>query len=310
MKLSVALKTSLNELRMQMLGVQVLFGFQFGGLFQDGFDDLSPSSRKVNAAGLALMIAAIGILISVPCQHRIVEQGESTMRIQRTAARFGKLALLPLAAGIGCDMYVATTRAFDYTLGTAVAAVSFALALAAWFGLGWGLRRHQRLPNTEELMEKDPTPVHAKIEQMLTESRVILPGVQALLGFQLIVMMSKSFDELPYPVRLVHLGALFALSLAMTLLIAPAAVHRLAFNGRADDRMHAIGSILVTLALIPLAAGLCADLFVALTRLFEGSVAALVVAVAAFAALIGLWYIVPMALRPAGRRAIGPHHSC
>ena len=38
MNLQEALKTSLDELRMQMLGVQVLFGFQFQGVFQEGFD--------------------------------------------------------------------------------------------------------------------------------------------------------------------------------------------------------------------------------------------------------------------------------
>ena len=32
------LKTSLDELRMQVLGAQVLFGFQFQGLFQDTFE--------------------------------------------------------------------------------------------------------------------------------------------------------------------------------------------------------------------------------------------------------------------------------
>jgi len=37
LKLGDALKTSLNELRMQMLGVNVLSGFEFRGLFQDTF---------------------------------------------------------------------------------------------------------------------------------------------------------------------------------------------------------------------------------------------------------------------------------
>ena len=59
MRLDQALKTSLDELRMQMLGVQVLFGFQFQGLFQDGFEDLSALARSVYAAGLALLLLAL-----------------------------------------------------------------------------------------------------------------------------------------------------------------------------------------------------------------------------------------------------------
>ncbi len=306
MKLGDALKTSLNELRMQMLGLNVLFGFEFRGLFQDGFREISRSGRAVDAAGLLLMVAALGLLIAAPCQHRIVEEGEETERIQRAATRFSKLALLPLASGIGCDIYVATSRAFGATMATVAAALSFGLALVAWFGLGWWLRHHLAAPDRRDDMEKHPTPLHEKIDQMLTESRVVLPGVQALLGFQMIVLLSKSFDELSPAVRLVHLGALLAMALSMTLLIAPAAVHRLTFDGRDEDRMHAIGSILVTLALIPLAAGLCADLFVAMTRLFDGSIVGPVVAVASFAVLIGLWYVLPLLLKPKVRRALSP----
>jgi Family of unknown function (DUF6328) len=81
MKLESALKTSLEELRMQMLGVQVLFGFQFQGLFQDNFPALPTSARMADAIGLALMIAVLSLILAVPCQHRIVENGECTLRI-------------------------------------------------------------------------------------------------------------------------------------------------------------------------------------------------------------------------------------
>lgn len=101
----------------------------------------------------------------------------------------------------------------------------------------------------------------------------------------------------PPGVRSVHLGALLAMALSMTLLIAPAAVHRLTFDGRDEKRMHSIGSLLVTLALAPLAAGLCADLFVAMYRLFDGGAVGPLVAGVAFTVLIGLWYVVPMLLK-------------
>src|SRR6202023_1668183 len=81
MKLQDALKTSLDELRMQMLGGQVLFGFQFQVMFQDNFRAVPHSGRVVYALGLALMIAVTGLLIAVPCQHRLVDGGETTLRI-------------------------------------------------------------------------------------------------------------------------------------------------------------------------------------------------------------------------------------
>ena len=51
-------------------------------------------------------------------------------------------------------------------------------------------------------MEK--TPLNERITQMLTEARVVLPGVQALLGFQLTSVISQSFEKLPASSKLVH----------------------------------------------------------------------------------------------------------
>ena len=41
------------------------------------------------------------------------------------------------------------------------------------------------------------TPLKNKIEQLLTEARVIIPGGQALLGFQFIVVFTKSSPSFP-----------------------------------------------------------------------------------------------------------------
>jgi hypothetical protein len=152
-------------------------------------------------------------------------------------------------------------------------------------------------------MQHERTPLHTKIEQMLTEARVILPGAQALLGFQLIVMMTKAFEQLPFAVKLVHLAALANLALAIILLICPAAIHRIAFGGSADLRLHSTGSLLITIALLPLALAISCDLWVALTILFGEGLAALAGSVGAFALLMVLWFLLPLLLR---RRQTGP----
>jgi hypothetical protein len=304
MKLENLLKTALDELRMQMLGVQVLFGFQFQGVFQEGFDDLSQTGRYVNALGLGLMIVALALLIAAPCQHRIVEHGETTERIHRAATRFSKLALFPLAGGIGCAVFVATSRAFSAATGAALSIATFILAIAGWYGAGLALRRYFKVRKIEGSMEKPSTPLHAKIDQMLTEARVILPGAQALLGFQLVVMMTKAFDHLSQEMRLTHLAALVCIGLAIILLIAPAAVHRISFDGRDDPRLHTVGSVLITVALIPLAIGISCDFFVAMSRLVGQGSVAVAATVASFGLLVGLWYVLPLALKPSARRSL------
>jgi hypothetical protein len=298
MKLADALKTSLDELRMQMLGTQVLLGFQFQGLFQDNFATVGGAGRTLDAVGMTFLMAALALMMAIPCQHRLVDGGEATQRVYRASKRYAELALVPLACGIGCNVFVATQGSFGKATGTLLALTAFALAALAWYVLGITLRRHWAIRRGEVPMKETDTPLHTKIEQMLTEGRVILPGAQAMLGFQLVVMLTKAFGELPAPARAVHLVALMCVVLAIILLIAPAAIHRLTFDGNDDPRLHSTGSILMTLALLPLALGLSCDIWVALTKLFaDQDSLALVGALSVWVLLMTMWYVVPLALR-------------
>lgn len=297
MKLEDALKTSLDELRMQMLGAQVLFGFQFQGVFQNNFGATQLSARIIDAGGLALMIAVLGLLIAVPCQHRVVDSGEATLRIYAVSIRYATLALVPLAGAIACDVFVATERPFGIMVSTTMAICTAVMTAVAWFWSGWMLRRRWNTPGRGAPLQQSKTALHVKIEQMLTESRVILPGAQALLGFQFIVAMTQEFDELPAPVRVVHLVALLSLALAIILLIAPAAIHRLSFSGRDDPRLQSIGSLLITLALLPLAVAISCDVLIALTRLFGNTAASWSAALAVLVFLLCLWYVMPLSIK-------------
>ena len=298
MKLTDALKTSLDELRMQMLGTQVLLGFQFQSLFQDNFAAVGTVGRAADATGMGLLVTVLALIMAIPCQHRLIEGGEATQRIYRASKQYAELALFPLACGIGCNVFVATQGAFGKATGTLLAVAAFAVAVATWYVLGITLRRHWAIRRDEDPMNETDPPLHTKIEQMLTEGRVILPGAQAMLGFQFVVMLTKAFTELPPPVRTVHLVALLCVALAIILLITPAAVHRLTFGGADDPRMHSTGSILLTAALLPLASGLACDIWVALTKLFpDHDSLALSGAVAVWALLIALWYVVPLTMR-------------
>jgi hypothetical protein len=120
------------------------------------------------------------------------------------------------------------------------------------YGLGLALRRPGRNKPTSD---HAATPLKTKIEQMLTEARVIIPGGQALLGFQFVCTFNRSFKELPLPIQYVHAASLCAVALAVLLLMTPAALHRIAFHGEDDKSFFRIGSALVVAASIPLASG-------------------------------------------------------
>jgi hypothetical protein len=303
MKLEDALRTSLDELRMQMLGAQVLFGFQFQGVFQNNFRAVHFSGRVLDTVGLALMIAVLGLLIAVPSQHRLVDGGETTLRIYMVSLRYATVALLPLAGAIVCDVFVASERPFGMVVSAAMALCTAVMAAGAWFWAGMILRRKWNMIRGGNPMQEPKTALHVKIEQMLTEARVILPGAQALLGFQLIAMMTEEFDELPPTVRIVHLVALLSLTLAIILLIAPAAIHRVSLGGRDDPRLQSIGSVLITIALLPLAGAISCDVLIALTRLFGETAASWSGALAVLFFLLCLWYIFPLLIKRTLRRA-------
>jgi hypothetical protein len=301
MNLQAALKTSLDELRMQMLGAQALFGFQIQGLFQDNFLSVPGAARWVDAVGLALMVTVLGLILAVPCQHRIVEEGEATARIFCLSLRYAKYAMAPLAAAVSCDVFVALSHPFGIPVSALLAAAAFLAALIAWYGVGLAMRRDRRARPAP--FEEAPVSLHEKITQLLTEARVILPGAQALLGFQFVVMMTQAFDRLPQHVQVIHVIALLSLVVAILLLICPAAIHRLAFEGRDDVRLLGAGSALVTTALIPLTATITCDVWVALYKLTGSEVMMPTVGATVTAAmLLAWWFVIPWAIRAKVRR--------
>jgi hypothetical protein len=80
-------------------------------------------------------------------------------------------------------------------------------------------------------MKATSTTLKTKVEQLLTEARVIIPGGQALFGFQFIAMLTTGFDKLPLNSQRVHTAALCFTALNVIILMAPAALHRLSFGG-------------------------------------------------------------------------------
>lgn len=291
---------------MLMMGSQILFGFELHAVFQQRFAELDQGRKALTAIGILLMAATIGVLITPSCRHRLLERGEASPTMLKMTTRCAALALLLFATSLGCDLVVVFGASFATATSVAVGLAMMALALGAWFALAFALRsKHAEEKHMKDPPRREALDITTKIEQMLTEARVILPGAQALFGFQLIVMLTPDFAKLPEPAKLVHAASLLSVVLTVILLMAPAAVHRLSFHGEDTDKMLRLGSALITLALLPLCLGLSGDIYVAVGHSLDSEALGLIAALATFILLLGIWYAWPLMLRARQGPAFG-----
>jgi hypothetical protein len=312
MELTKKIKIALDETRMLILGAQILLGFQFRGVFDNAFDQLPSHLRYLDGIALLPMVCVVALLVTPGPYHRIVEHGENNSSFHRLVTVIINLALLPFAIALGLDVLVTSARVFGDMPGAGAGIAVATVAVAFWYGLP----RLKKRSNSEQeavMASRDTEkpsnpPLDVKIEQLLTEARVILPGAQALFGFQLAIVFTQSFERLATASILVHAASLLLVALAVVLLMAPAAYHRIAYEGEIFVGMLRVGNVLVTAATIPLALGLAGDTYVVIGKVMNSTTLAIIVAGAAFTLLIGLWHVFPL-VAASMRRRTGPKHG-
>src|SRR5205807_9754859 len=132
---------------------------------------------------------------------------------------------------LGLDVYASIGQVIGSAAGIASGIAASIVALAMWYGIPHAVAQRtgerERDMTERQRNERPQTPLHVKIEQMLTEARVILPGAQALFGFQLAIVLTQAFENLPTASMIMHATSLFLVAFAVVLLMAPAAYHRI-----------------------------------------------------------------------------------
>jgi hypothetical protein len=292
-------KTALGETRLLILGGSILLGFQFNGIFQERFATLPSHAKAANGVGLLLMVTAVALLVGPSMRHRIADEGRVSSELLGIISFMAGLALLPFALSLGLDIFIIVEAIHGTVLGGIAGALFAALALWLWYGVELAQRGKQKDHRSMSEGHRLEPPLAARIEQMLTEARVIIPGAQALLGFQLTIVLTKTFAEMPSLSKYVHAVSLCCMALAVVLLMAPAAYHRIVYGGEDNEDMLKTGSRWVTLATVPLALGIAGDVYVTIGQISGSPAVGLAAAGAALAVLIGLWHVYPLAVRRA-----------
>lgn len=129
---------------------------------------------------------------------------------------------------------------------------------------------------------------------ILEECRMVLPGIQALFGFQLIAVFNQGFGEkLSHPEQLVHLIAIILTVLAMALVMTPAALHRQAEPKEVSERFVWLASHMVLAGMFPLALAVGLDAYVVASVVLKSDLLAAIVAIAILFVFAALWLFMP-----------------
>ncbi len=301
--LSHKVRTAMDESRMLILGAQVLLGFQFRAPFEPMFASLPRTSQYLTLVALGLSLISIALIMSPGAYHRIVWQGNDSTDIHDFTTRVMDIALLPFLIALSIEFYAVIGKLAGTTGGMLGGVFIGASALSFWYGPAITRQRNQTRRKNRAGNKMKSTPLEDRIEQVLTEARVVLPGVQALLGFQLATMLMQGFDSLPQSSKYIHLISLLLIGLCVVLLMTPAAYHRIVDRGEDTESFHRIASALLLLAMVPLPLGIGGEFFVALRKI-SGSVSVSVVStVLLLGFFYGLWFAFPSFRRTQMTRA-------
>ncbi|HEU4682943.1 MAG TPA: DUF6328 family protein [Nitrospira sp.] len=157
---------------------------------------------------------------------------------------------------------------------------------------------HKLLPCSPSISyEKEPLPEVAS--HILEECRMVLPGIQALFGFQLIVVFNGRFWEgLNGNQRVLHLAATMLVALAVALVMTPAAYHRQVLRDAVSHSFIEFSSRLLLYSMFPLLLGIALDMYLIAAMILDSTLPAAFVSLFLICLYVGLWFVLPRVLRP------------
>ncbi|MGZ3694780.1 MAG: DUF6328 family protein [Bdellovibrionota bacterium] len=131
-----------------------------------------------------------------------------------------------------------------------------------------------------------------KVNMVQQEARLVLPGIQALFGFQLVSVFSQGFQSLSAFEKCLHLFALLLVASSAVLVMAPAAYHRQAKH-QISAHFVEFSSRLLAWSMAPLALGTCLDIYLVTRVIVESIFASAVISGVFFIFYSWTWFVYP-----------------
>jgi hypothetical protein len=136
----------LNELRVALPGVQVLFAFLLGVPFTQRFTKLDELDQQLYVSAVVATAAATFFLVAPTAHHRLRFRSGVKEQLLRVANAFAIVGLVLLAYAVSAVSYVVVGMVDDSPIPQLVAAGLAALATVTWFVLPLAYRRERTPP--------------------------------------------------------------------------------------------------------------------------------------------------------------------
>jgi amino acid transporter len=133
----------LNELRVALPGVQVLFAFLLIVPFQQRFTEVSDVARTIYFAALATSALSIAFLIAPASYHRLnLRRGtDEKEKMLLTSNRLTIIGTAFLAVGMTLSMFIVADLLFGSTAAAIAAGLVAAVFVVLWYVLPFSMRR-------------------------------------------------------------------------------------------------------------------------------------------------------------------------
>ncbi len=143
------IQNALDESRMLILGAEILVGFEFTAVFQEGFKHLSIASQNLNLGALVLMLITVALLISPAAFHQLTERGEDSLALHQFTTHVMEMALLPFAFALGANVYLPAVAINGTTTGAIFGVTISFLALVFWYPRALATQTQKHATNGE-----------------------------------------------------------------------------------------------------------------------------------------------------------------
>lgn len=143
-----------------------------------------------------------------------------------------------------------------------------------------------------------------ELMELLNELRVMLPGVQVLFAFLLVVPFSERFASTTTNERIAYYVSLASAALCSILFMTPSVYHRVQFRQHDKERLLRLGNVVVIAGTIVLGLGIASAVYFVTGFLVDDGIG-LVAGSTTFVILTIMWWGLPLAARRAASKPSG-----